>query len=334
MKKFLLSFPLAVGLILAGCGNDNGNNHVISKRYIHKYGYAVSQSEWEANHYPGQVITSLRNGITVTSTYENGVLHGPTTYTHPHSQTVQYYYLYNFGEVKKETEYDVLGMPVQEKVQLSPHRYCLTKWYGDGSPMSVEDYANDELIDGKYYTLSNDIEAEVQRGEGFCPRRDINGLLLSKDHYSAGYLTLRETYYPSGNVESISQYAYNKRNGQREVFSEKGDPLAVEEWVDNQLHGKCSYYAHGKKQVDVYFIAGARNGIETHYVDGETVEQEINWIYDKRHGPTKFYVGDTVAKTEWYYDGKSVTKKKYDELDKIDQMITHASDKPSETANR
>lgn len=326
MKKIFFSLPIAAGLLLAGCGNDGANSQVISKRYIHKYGYAVSQSEWEAHHYPGQVITSLRSGVTVTSTYENGVLHGPCTHTHPHSQTVQYYYLYNFGEVKKEIEYDSLGMPILEKVQLSPHRFCLTKWFGDGSPMSIEDFADDELLDGKYFTLNNEIESQVERGMGLRIRRDHNGVLLSKDNITAGYLIERESFYPTGGLKSRTHYAMNHKHGFREVFTEKGEPLALEEWIDGQLHGKATYYHNGKKQIDVYFVAGARNGLETHFVDGDTIEQEIHWVYDKRHGPTKFYVGDAVAKTEWYYDGKLVTQKRFDELDKLDQMITHASE--------
>ncbi|NGX27084.1 MAG: hypothetical protein K940chlam6_01011 [Chlamydiae bacterium] len=334
MKKFLLSLPLAVGLILAGCGNDGSSNQVISKRYIHKYGYAVSQSEWEAHNYPGQVITSLRNGVTITATYENGALHGPCTHTHPHSQTVQSYYLFNYGEVKKEIVYDSLGMPIQETAQLSPHRYCLTKWFGDGTPQSVEDYADDELLDGKYYTLSNEIESQIKRGIGLRIRRDQNGTLTSKDHFDSGYMTKSETFFASGSPENVAHYTLNERNGERRVFTEKGDLLAVEEWIDGQLHGKATYFNNGKKQVAVYFIAGARNGIETHFIDGETIEQEIHWIFDKRHGPTKFYVGDNLAKTEWYYDGKLVSKKHFDELDKLDQMITHASSEFNETSTR
>ena len=200
MRKFLFSIPVAAGLVLAGCGDNGGSDQVISTRYIHKYGYAVSQSEWDASHYPGQVITNLRNGVTITATYEGGALHGPCTHSHPHSQTIQHYYLYNQGELKKEVTYDVLGMPIGEKVQLSPHRYCITKWYGDGTPMSIEDFASEELIEGKYYTLNNDIESKVERGVGLRIRRDQNGTLVSKDTIDKGYLTKRESFHLSGNV--------------------------------------------------------------------------------------------------------------------------------------
>ncbi len=324
MKKFLFSLPLAAGLILAGCGNDNGNSQVISKRYIHKYGYAVSESEWDANNYPGQVITSLRDGVTITATYENGMLHGPCTHTHPHSQTVQHYYLYNQGELKKEVAYDSLGMPTEEKVQLSPHRYCVTRWYGDGTPMSTEDFADDELLDGKYYSLNNDVESTVERGIGLRVRRDQNGTLISRDFIDKGYLTKREAFHANGNQESITHFKMNSKNGEREVYTASGLPLAVENWINGTLHGKATYYNNGKKQVEVNFVNGARNGVETHFVDGDQIEQEIHWTYDKRHGPTKFYVGDNIAKTEWYYDGKAVSKRRFDELTQLDLMITNA----------
>ena len=325
MKKTFLPLSMVAILVLAGCGNDQGNNQVISKRFIHKYGYAVSESEWDANNYPGQIVTTLRSGVTITSTHENGVLHGPTTHTHPHSQTVEYLYLYNFGEVKKEIVYDSLGMPVHEKVKLSPQRFCITMWYGDGTPMSVEDFAGEELLDGEYFTINNDIESKVQRGIGMRTRRDQHGLLLAKDYFEDGYLHKKETFYPTGEPESISFFRMNKKDGERRVFSEGGEPLAVEEWIGGQLHGKAAYYKNGNKQVEVYFINDARNGLETHFIDGDRVEQEISWNNDRRHGPTKFYVNDAVAKTEWYYNGKLVPKKRYDDLIFIDQMVTQGS---------
>lgn len=325
MKKYLLSIPIAVGLLLTGCGNDNDSNQVISKRYIHKYGYAVSKEDWELNHYPGQVLTTLRNGVTITTTYENGAIHGPCTHTHPHSQTVQYFYLYDHGNLKKEVIYDNIGMPLREKVQLSPQRFCITKWYTDGTPMSVEDYAGEELIDGQYYTLNNDVESRIERGIGLRTRRDRQGILLSKDHFDSGYMTKRESFYPNENSESITHFDMNKITGDRQVFDENGEPLAVEEWIKDSLHGKAVYFTNGLRQMETFFLHGNKSGIETHFIDGETIEKEIHWLNNRRHGPTKFYVGDGLAKTEWYYEGKLVTKKKYDELDQLDKMITQSA---------
>jgi len=334
MNKLFLSLPIVATLLLSGCGSEQNNGEVISKRYVHKYGYAVSQSEWESNNYPGQVITTMRNGVTITSTYEDGLLNGPSTHTHPHSQTVQHFYLYEYGDLKKEVIYDALGMPIREKTQLSPHRCSITMWYGDGTPMSTEDYADDELLDGKYFTLNNELESSVERGNGLKTRRDQHGTLLSKNHIEAGYLTKKETFYSNGNLEEVAFYKMNQRNGERKVYTEAGDSLAVEEWVNNQIHGKATYFVNGNKQTEVYFLNGARNGIETQYIDGQTVEKEIAWNNDQRHGPTKFFVADNLAKTEWYYNGKLVGKRRYDELLAMENMAIQAAEQFNDSAQR
>lgn len=325
MKKIWFFLPLAAGLLLTGCGDDQSNGQIISKRYIHKYGYPVSKTEWEANNYPGQVVTTLRNGVTVTSTYENGVLNGPTTHTHPHSQTVQYFYLYSFGDLKKEVVYDPFGMPIREKSQLSPNRYSVTMWYKDGTPMSVEDYASDELLDGKYYSLNNEMESSVERGGGLRTRRDQFGILLAKDYFDAGYMYKQEAFYPSGSLEAITYYKMNKRNGECQLFAATGVPLAIEEWVNDKLHGKSTYFVNGNKQTEVYFLNGSKNGLETQFIDGIAVEKEILWNNNRKHGPTKFFVAEGLAKTEWYYNGKLVSKKRFDDLHQIDQMVTQAA---------
>src|SRR3989344_6292707 len=101
-----------IALLLASCERKQRENDVVSQRYIHKYGYAVSKDEFEDRKYPGQVVTLLKNGVTVTTTYEDGILHGPCTHTYPHSQTIETYYLYKEGFLTKEVHYDITGMPV------------------------------------------------------------------------------------------------------------------------------------------------------------------------------------------------------------------------------
>ena len=70
------SLPFLAILVLA-CENDANKKQVISQRYVHKYGYDVSRDEWKSELYPGQVLTTLRDGKTITETYEDGQLHGP-----------------------------------------------------------------------------------------------------------------------------------------------------------------------------------------------------------------------------------------------------------------
>jgi antitoxin component YwqK of YwqJK toxin-antitoxin module len=320
MRRSIYLILGAVSLIVIGCGKQKDNDDVVSQRYIHKYGYAVSKDEFETRKYPGQVITLLKNGVTITANYENGVLHGVCTHTFPHSQTVESYFVYNQGRLVKEILYDVTGMPIREEVQLSPTRYSTTLWYADGTPMSIEEYANQELLDGQYFTMTNEVEARVEKGKGERIRRDTKGLLLSRDQIAEGFVTFHQTYYPNGSPESVSYYYHGKLNGEKKTFTATGEPLATKEYVSGLLHGKSTLYKNGTKYLEVYYLDGKKNGLEIHYIDGEVVSQEILWENDKRHGPSKYFV-DGVAQVEYYYDGSSVSESKWNELNHIDEMI-------------
>lgn len=118
MKRYSLLLIPMLGSLLVGCqtSNKDKNDNVVSERYIHKYGYDVSKEEWESTGYPGQVVTTLRNGVTVTSSYENGILHGPTTHTFPHSKTTESLNIYERGNLVKKTTYDIRGIPQKEQV--------------------------------------------------------------------------------------------------------------------------------------------------------------------------------------------------------------------------
>jgi antitoxin component YwqK of YwqJK toxin-antitoxin module len=324
-KKFLL--PILLGALVTSCTSSNSDQQVVSRRYIHKYGYAVSKEDFSKHRYPGQIITTLRDGVTITATYENGLLHGPCTHTHPHSETVQYFYLYHEGALTKELIYNALGMPLEERIQLSPQRYSLTKWYNDGTPMSIENYAGEELIDGEYLSQRNEVESRVEMGSGERIYRNPEGVLLIKDQVVGGYISKRETFYPSGMPQSIAAYSKGKLQGEKTIFAETGEPKAIEEWHLGLLQGKNTLFAGGVKQSEIYYLSGQKNGPEIHYVDGEKVDQEILWSHDKRHGPTKFFIGGVVSAVEWYYDGRLVNKRKYEELSQLDYMITQSFEK-------
>lgn len=324
-KSSIILLPVALSCLLASCGSDQGNSQVISKRYIHKYGYAVTKEDWEKHRYPGQVITTLRDGITITANYENGQLNGPCTHTYPHSQTVHHSYLYNQGNLVKELTYDPNGMPFEERVQLTAQRYTLTKWYNDGTPMSIENYAGEELLDGEYLTISNEAESRVEHGNGERILRNSQGILVGRDQISNGYITNRETLYPSGALESLAGYQQNKLHGEKKVFAETGEPISIEEWSQGNLHGKATYFANGIKQRELYYLDGEKNGPEIHYVDGEKIAQEILWSNNKRHGATKFYIDGIAAQYEWFYNGQQVSQNKFEELNQLDQMITQSA---------
>ena len=324
MKGILLLALSATALLFTSCERKKQDDGVVSERYIHKYGYAVSKDEFETRQYPGQVVTLLKNGVTITATYENGVLHGPCTHTFPHSQTVENYYLYNQGSLVKETTYDVSGMPMREEVQLSPNRHATTLWFVDGTPMSMEEYTSDELIDGQYYTTKNEREAQVIKGKGMRIGRDAKGILLFRDQINEGYIAKRETFYPTGDPESIAFYLRGVLNGEKKTFAISGEPLSTKEYINGKLHGKSTFYKNGNRYLEVSYLDGMKNGLEVHYLDGEVVSQEIPWENDHRHGPSKYYL-DGIAKTEFYYEGELVSPEKWQELSHLDEVISQIS---------
>lgn len=324
MKNRRYALITLIGLVLCGCHKNNQDDDVVSQRYIHKYGYAVSKQDWEERDYPGQVITNMRSGVTVTATYEHGMLHGPTTYTYPHSQTVQHFFLYNQGAKVKEVHYSPLGIPVQERVQLSPSRYAITRWYEEGTPLMIEEYVGDELLDGQYFTLHNDLESRVEKGSGTRLYRDAHGVLLFKETIEQGYATRKETFYPNGAPESIAHYKRGLLHGENKAYAPSGEPLAIEEYVNGKLHGHATYFDHGNKYLEVSYLNGQKNGVEKHFVDGEILTQEVLWENDQRHGPTLFYIDGDIERS-WYYAGEQVTHKKFEELSHLDEMISQIS---------
>lgn len=310
-----------VALLACSCQKDSNNSQVVSQRYVHKYGYAVSQEEWASKNYPGQVITSLRNGVVVTATYENHVLHGPCTYTYPNSQTVEKYVLYNSGAPVKEVHYDLSGMPMEETVQLSPSRHSLTLWYADGAPRSVEEFASDELLEGQYFTSLNEVEARVEKGKGQRVMRDAKGTVLYKDDVEAGFTVKRESFYSNGSPESVSYFANNRLHGEKKTYTASGEPLAVEEWVNGLLHGKATYFKNGTKYLEISYLYGKKNGLENYFVDGEDVSHQIVWDNDRKHGPEVYFV-DGSEKVIWYYGGKEVSKSNYNEQIRLDEIVS------------
>ncbi len=321
-KIYLALGGLAV--LAAGCSGTRDEEKIVSQSYIHKYGYAVSKQEWESENYPGQVITTLSDGVTVTATYEDGLLHGPCTHTYPHTQTVESYILYNKGSLAKEIYYDVNGLPVKEIVHSSPTRHTITLWYKNGSPLSIEEYFHQELTEGQYFTLNNEVESRVIKGNGTRIARDPQGILKAKDEIHTGLLTRRETFHSNGIPESNATYVHGKLHGVKKSFTASGEPQSIEEWSNGELNGNVTYFKNGAKFIECTYVDGLKNGYEIHY-NNDVVSQKTLWKNDKRHGPSSFYI-DGNTHTAWYYDNRQVTHKEYTDLSRIDERIVSMSE--------
>ncbi len=329
MRKRIAGFLGLIGLALVGCHDSNNpNGQVISERYIHKYGYDVSKEDWESNGYPGQVVTTLRNGVTITSRYEDGKLHGTTTYTYPHSTTLESAHLFDRGQLVKVTSFSLRGTPTVEEVHLAPNHRKITTWHTDGTPLCSEEYESGRLVEGEYFTQNNRVESRINKGEGVRTVRNEQGQLIARETVENGLIALRTEYYNTGTPRTITALLNGNLHGTKKTFSSSGEPLAIENWNAGQAHGLFTYFQNGAKYVESPYFEGSKEGIERHFIDGETLVEEAEFHGNKRHGPTIIYL-DGYNKVEWYYTGERVSKEKYDELCEQERHISRMSQRSS-----
>ncbi|MBI3211668.1 MAG: hypothetical protein HYZ47_03160 [Simkania negevensis] len=328
MKLRLPLFMSLLSLILFGCQNSKPkqDEEIVSKRYIHKYGYDVSREEWEGAGYPGQVLTTLRNGITVVASYEDGLLHGETTHTYPHSQTIESKNTYERGHLVKKVTYDIRGIPYKEEVFLSPSHLKTTRWYKNGTPMSMEETHNQELISAEYYNTNNEIEFRVASGSGTRVIRDEHEQIVAKELIKHGYPSLRESFHPHGVPQAVTPLANGKIEGERKVYAPSGEPISIENYHNNVLEGLATYFQNGCRYLEVNYRNGLKDGKERHYVDGETIVEETEWMDGQKHGPSIIYF-DGMSKTRWYYNNALVSKEKYRELCEQEENIAIMNDR-------
>ncbi|MCH9631354.1 MAG: hypothetical protein S4CHLAM37_13770 [Chlamydiia bacterium] len=323
MKKSYLALVGVALLALCSC-NKSEKKHkkdVVTQRYIHKYGYDVSKDEWDANQFPGQVVTTLKNGVSIASTYEDGVLHGQTTYTYPHSQTLESLHLYEHGNLTKKISYDLKGIPQKEDTFLSPTHVKTKFWYKTGTPMCVEERVDNNLINGEYYSLQNEAESNVRDGMGTKTIRTQDGKLFAREVIEEGIVIGRESFHPNGSPHVVFAYRDGYIDGEKRVFGPTGDPVMLETYTKGKLDGLCTYFQNGYKYLESPFTLGRKEGIERQYIDGETLVEETEYHDGQKHGPSTFY-SDGISKTEWYYNNELVSRTKFEELSEREKMIS------------
>ncbi len=313
-------FLLLGSLIFASCQTTSSTDQVVSQIFVHKYGFETSAEEWEAREQAGQVVTMLKNGVKVTRTYESGQPHGPTTYSFPHSNIVEKLLVYDQGTLLKESVNDAAGMPIREEIYEPDHRTVITLWDDKGVPLSIEEYDDESLIEGKYFTAEHELEANVEEGFGDRIKRDRTGLLISRDHIQNGIIATRTTYHPNGAIHTISPYHDYQLHGQQLKYTASGKPLMELNWDHGVLEGLKIIYRNGSKIAVIPYIHGQKHGTESHFDDLGNLTAEIEWRHDKKHGSTKLYSEETTD-TEWFFKGQSVSAEKFQNLDLRDKVI-------------
>ena len=334
MKMHYVTIAGVALLALCGCDKSEkkGKKDVVTQRYIHKYGYDVSKDEWNTNQYPGQIVTTLKNGVTIASAYEDGVLHGQTTYTYPHSQTLESLHMYEQGNLVKKISYDIKGIPQKEEIYLTPTHVKTKFWYNTGTPMCVEERLDNNLIEGEYFTMKNETESYVRDGMGTKTIRTQDGNLFARESVESGIIVARESFHPNGSPHIVFGYKNGYIDGEKRVFGPTGDPILLETYTMGRLHGICTYFQNGYKYLETPYQNGRKEGIERQYIDGETLVEETEYHEGQKHGPSTFYC-DGISKTEWFYNNELVSKNKFEELSEREKMISIMNERSRQKAD-
>jgi antitoxin component YwqK of YwqJK toxin-antitoxin module len=295
------------GLAALSCSS---NSTVVSQKYIHKYGFDITKDEWQERESEGKVVTLLENGVKLTESFENGHRHGASSYTYPHSTAIEKLCIYDQGTLIKEVLHDRKGIPMQETAYEFDNRKVVTIWDQNGSPLSVEEYESDHLMEGTYYNTIGDIESTVESGNGLRVKRDRTGKILLKDKMEASSLVQRTAYHPNEQVESISNYENYQLHGDQQIFAPSGRLHMKAHWNQGTLDGLKSCYREGKLFLETNFVNGKKEGIEKRFDEDGNLVQEMNYAEDLKHGPCTVYDGRQV-KTEWYYSGRKVNSESH-----------------------
>lgn len=312
LTKALILLASLLGL-LTGCQMTRENDTVVAKRYIHRYGVDVSADEWLEQGQTGQVIEVLQDGVTVTTSYRNGVMDGTVSYSFPHRQTVERLHVYAEGVLQKVQLFFPSGRLREEEEYFNATK-CCRGFYENTTLRYFEYYDASRLIEGKYYALDQIIESEVISGSGKRTQRDAFGQLLYVDTIEDGALALRTYQHPNGIPRACIPYFEEKVQGVVRTYMPGGDPQTIEHWVNGEQHGLTTYYTEGNCVGEVYYDRGKRVGIEKRFApESKQLVEEITWANGERHGPSYSYLQGQKIDT-WYYRGKKVSKGTFDHL--------------------
>lgn len=287
---------------------------IVSESYVHRYGMEIPVEEWQEYGESGKVVSTLKNGVTVTKAFAGGVLDGETQYTFPHRENVQKIEHYRDGDLLRDQQFYPSSLVRQERDFTIPGLVTVKTYYNHGQLRSTESFQGERLVQGKYYNLSQNMESGVEEGIGKRTNRDEFGLLESVDQIQDGSLAVRTTFYSNHVPKAHISYQGGVVNGTVKTFMPGGEPKTIEEWSRGVQEGITTEYREGEKAAEIPYAAGAKNGVERRFSEaGQRVVEEVTWRNNIQHGPALHYVNGQVV-TDWYFNGQKVTKGAFDRL--------------------
>ncbi len=317
MKKyfFILSIPILGLNIDATAVSRKLEKHIIKETYTHSYGITVSKAEWNRRGKDGVITKIFKDGTTLTENFHNGLYHGEVLYTYPHSSIISIKKEYSHGVLISVLQNFRNGLPQKEEVFLNDNSVKLSLWYeGDSAPWLIETTKNSVLLEGIYQSPKNSNEKTVvTNGTGVKSIFSADGTLLFEEIYDNGLLTTTIKFYPNKDPAIITPYLNNQPHGLRQTFDLGGIPNTIEEWRYGKQDGITIIFKNGQKVSEVPYVQGLKDGTEICYNELLEIVEEISWKRNFLHGLRKIHTDD-ISKVEWYYQGKLVSKNKFDRL--------------------
>lgn len=305
---------LATSIVFSGCMQRiHDPLEVVDQSYIHRYGVPVEADNWQAQGSSGQVVTTLKSGVIVTSSYANGALHGEKAYTYPHSELIEKREYYDNNQLTKETKYYRNGTPSQETVCLSPTSQKVILWYDNGAPQCNEVLENGLLVKGEYFDPTHRPDSRVDNSNGLRTKRDPFGQLVGVDTIENGAMTRSKTFHANGAVKEEVPYTNDQINGSLKTYHPDGVPVSIETWTQGEKTGTTRLFENGEVVAEVPYVRGVKEGVEKRYRNGKVVVAETSWSGDVKHGACTTYFGENV-KTDYFFQGSPVSRLTYEKM--------------------
>ncbi len=311
MKKHHILTLITASALLSSC-QQHCNDEFVCETYVHRYGVPLAPQDWTDRGQDGQVISTRKDGVVVTTTYEAGLLEGETTYTFPHRDTIAKRCIYLHGHLIQEIDYYSNGVP-QKQITYDFPVESVVNWYENGAPQSKEKYVQGLLIEGEYLNLEQQTESSVADQNGKRTLYNSYGQLVSIDEIQDGQMVVRRTYHANGTPASFTPYVNGCIEGERLTFAMGGEPATVENWSNNLQHGNTEIFENGEKIADQPYYCGQLHGIERRYREGHYLVQENRWEQGQKHGACHNHFNEKTQ-TEWFFRGRQVNRGTYEAL--------------------
>lgn len=173
------------------------------------------------------------------------------------------------------------------------------QFFENGQVKEMVDWKKGKLEgDAVFYYDNGKPQAKGEYKKGYKVKEwtyyDNNGVLKSKEVYRNGQKNIYDNsstatfYSPSGIITEVSNYKFNKLDGESKLFHEDGKSVKQIGYYENGLAtGKWkALYPSGKIQRETELVNDKRNGNRVHYREDGSIE-----------------------KTEVYKDGKLISTK-------------------------